>query len=69
MLNYLQGTTRIEKSITVHQCARFCNYPRLVHECAAKKIANYLERTSVNVDLLDKNLHLTTIGVVYKPDI
>eukprot|EP00957_Ditylum_brightwellii_P161775 12317169-Ditylum_brightwellii.AAC.1 len=39
----------------VHQCARFCNGPKLSHETAGRRIAKYLSVTS--------NRRL-----VYKPD-
>ena len=56
-------------SMTVHQCARFWNNPRLLHESAVKRIAKYLASTSAYGDLPDWNRRLTTCGVVYKPDI
>ena len=54
--------------MAVHQCARFRNNPRLVHECAVRCIAKYLTSTSKYVDLLDGNPQLSTCGVVYNPD-
>ena len=42
MLNYLQGTTRPDISMPVHQCARFNNDPKLSHERAVKRICKYL---------------------------
>ena len=69
MLSYLKGSTRPEISMAVHQCARFCNNPRLVHEHAIRQITNYLTSTSNYVYLLYINWHLTTNGVVYKTDI
>ena len=45
MLNYLQGSTRPDISMAVHQCARFCNDPRLAHERAVMKIGKYLLAT------------------------
>eukprot|EP00957_Ditylum_brightwellii_P061553 4671249-Ditylum_brightwellii.AAC.1 len=41
--------------MTVHQCARFYNDPKLSHERAVRQIAKYLNVTS------DR-------GLVYKPD-
>ena len=32
MLFYLQGHTRPDISMAVHQSARFCNYPRIIHK-------------------------------------
>ena len=65
MLIYIQGSTRPEISMAVHQCARFCNNLRLVHECVTRRIAKYPASTSTYVDLPDRNLRLTTCGVVY----
>jgi len=45
MLNYLQGTTRPDISMAVHQCARFCNDPKLSHERAVHRIIHYLIQT------------------------
>jgi hypothetical protein len=42
MLGYLQGSTRPDISMAVHQCARFNAYPMLCHEKAVKRIARYL---------------------------
>ena len=55
MESYLQGSTRPDISMAVHQCARFSNSPMLSHERAVKRIAKYLKATK------DR-------GVVYKPD-
>ena len=55
MLGYLQGTTRPDISMAVHQCARFNACPMLCHEKAVKRIARYLLSSS------DKGIH-------YKPD-
>jgi len=42
MLTYLQGTTRPDISMPVHQCARFSVNPMLSHERAVKRIGKYL---------------------------
>jgi hypothetical protein len=42
MMNYLQQSTRPDISFAVHQCARFCNDPKLSHERAVKRITKYL---------------------------
>ena len=55
MLSYLQGLTRPDISMEVHQCARFSNYPRLIHERAVQKIGKYLSETD-------------TSGKIYDPD-
>jgi hypothetical protein len=44
MLNYLCGT-RPDIMYSVHQCARFCNEPKLSHKKAIKHIVHYLKRT------------------------
>ena len=56
MLNYLEKTTRAELAFAVHQCARFCENPRLSHEKAVHKIVRYLKST--------KNM-----GMIFKPDV
>lgn len=55
MMNYLQQSTRPDISMAVHQCARFCNNPRLSHERAVKRIVKYLIGTKER-------------GVICKPD-
>lgn len=42
MLNYLAGSTRPDISMAVHQCARFCNDPKISHERTVRRIARYL---------------------------
>ena len=42
MLNYLQGSTRPDLAMSVHQCARFCQQPMLSHERAVQRIGRYL---------------------------
>jgi hypothetical protein len=54
MLNYLCGT-RPDILFAVHQCARFCENPKLSHEKAVKRIVRYLKRTP-------------TEGIVLRPD-
>ena len=41
-LNYLQAMMRPDLSYSVHQCAWFCNSPKLSHEQALKHICCYL---------------------------
>ena len=45
MLTYLQGTTRPDIAMAVHQCARFSVKPMLSHERAIKRIGRYLMGT------------------------
>eukprot|EP00957_Ditylum_brightwellii_P169528 12902490-Ditylum_brightwellii.AAC.1 len=54
MSSNIQGSTRPETSMDVHQCARFTNEPMLSHERDIMRIAKYLART-------------TDRGVVYNP--
>ena len=54
--------------MAIHQCARFFNNPRLVHELAIRRIEKYLMSMSTYVDLLYINIQLTTCGVVYRTD-
>ena len=42
MLTYLQGTTRPDISMAVHQCVRFSQNPKLSHERAVKRVGRYL---------------------------
>ena len=42
MLNFLVNSTHPELAYAVHQCARFCENPKLSHERAVKKIVQYL---------------------------
>ena len=44
-LSYLAATTRPEIQFAVHQCARFSQDPKMVHEKAVKRIVRYLKRT------------------------
>ena len=55
MLSYLQGSVRTDISMEVHQCARFCNDPKLSHERALNRIVKYIIRSLGN-------------GLIYKPD-
>ena len=55
MLNYLQGSTRPDIAMAVHQCARFTESPKLSHERAILYISRYLKGTA------DR-------GIIYKPD-
>ncbi len=55
MLNYMQGTTRPDISYAAHQCARFCDDPKLCHERAVRRIGKYLKGTA-------------KLGLRFKPD-
>ena len=55
MLTYLQGNTRPELSMAIHQTARFCNDPKLCHEKAIMRIGRYL-------------LHTRDKGIIFQPD-
>ena len=55
MLNYLEKSTRPEIAYAVHQCARFCENPRLSHERAVHRIGRYLLGTNER-------------GIVFVPD-
>ena len=55
MLNYLEKTTRADLAFSVHQCARFCENPRLSHEKAVHKIIRYLKSTK-------------KMGMIFTPD-
>ena len=42
MLNYLVNCTQLDLAYSVHQCARFCEEPKYIHEQAVKRIIRYL---------------------------
>jgi hypothetical protein len=44
-LNCLAATTPPDIQFSVHQCARFCEDPKLIHQRAVKCIIRYLHRT------------------------
>ena len=56
MLGYLQGTSRPDIAMATHQCARFCNSPKLSRERDVKRIVRYL------LDSRDK-------GITFCPDL
>ena len=45
-MNYLAMNTRPDIAFAVHQCAKFCNNPKLLHEKAVKHIGQYLAGTA-----------------------
>ena len=45
MLNYLTSSSRTDIAFAVHQDARFCSDPKLIHEQAVKRIVRYLKGT------------------------
>ena len=55
MLTHLQGNSRPDISVHVHQCARFSIDPKRVHETAIINIGRYLLRSRER-------------GIVYNPD-
>ena len=46
MLMYLQGTSRLDILMAVHQAARFTICPKLIHERAVYRIGKYLQGTA-----------------------
>ena len=44
-LSYIQAIIRPDITMTVQQCARFCNIPNKEHEEAVKRITRYLLKT------------------------
>jgi Reverse transcriptase (RNA-dependent DNA polymerase) len=44
-LNYLEKSSRPDISFAVHQCARFCQSPKVEHSAAVKHIGRYLLAT------------------------
>ena len=54
--------------MAIHQCACFCNNPRLVHERAVRRITKYLARTPTHTDLPVGNIQVYTCRVVYRPN-
>eukprot|EP00957_Ditylum_brightwellii_P209839 15363494-Ditylum_brightwellii.AAC.1 len=55
MMSYLQGLSRLEIVMAVHQCTRFSNQPMLSHKRVVWQIDKYLSTT-------------TDQGIVYRPD-
>ena len=55
MLTYLKYSTRLDLSMVVHQCARFCEDPKRSHDIAVKQIGKYL-------------LGTTDKGIICRPD-
>ena len=45
MMTYLQGNSRPEMPMAVHQTARFCKNPMLSHEKVIKRLGRYLSHT------------------------
>ena len=64
MLNYLVNCTHPELAFAVHQCARFCNDPKRVHEQAVKRIIRYLLRTQKTYTGKDK----APQGILFQPN-
>ena len=61
MLSYLQGSTRMEISMSTHQF----NNPRLVHGCAIRRITKYLASTYKYTESPNGNRQLSKCGVFY----
>ena len=57
MLLWLHGSVRPDISMSVRQCARFCNEPKLYHERAIHNIVKYLIGNSSKciINKLDKD--------------
>ena len=55
-LNYLTSSTRPDIQLATHQCARFCNDPKLSHEVGIKRIIRYLKATSEQGIILKPNI-------------
>ena len=41
MLNYLSSTTRSDISMATHQCARFCEDPKALHELGVRHLGKH----------------------------
>ena len=55
-LNYLTSSTRPDTQVATHQCARYCNNPKLSHEQALKRIVRYLKQTADEGIILEPDL-------------
>ena len=55
-LNYLQAMTRPDLSYSLHECARFCNSPKLSHEQGLKRICRYLHGTQHKTLIFKRDL-------------
>ena len=58
MMNYLVNCSQPELAFAVHQCARFCNSPKLSHEQAVKRIIRYLLHVQ----------HTGNQGILFQPN-
>ena len=68
MLNYMQSTTRPDIAYAAHQCARFCNDPKLCHERAVRRIGKYLKGTGTSkLGLTFKVAHMERMLGKYEP--
>lgn len=61
MLNFLTNSSHPELAFAVHQCARFCNDPKRIHEQAVRRIIQYLLSTKRGTDSYQ--------GLLFKVDI
>ena len=72
MLGYLKRSTRPEIYMAVHQCAHFCNNPRLIHERAIRCIAT-TSRAHIHIRnyrmLIDSYLHMEYSSVRIKKNV
>ena len=64
MLNYLVNCTHPELAFAVHQCARFCNNPKRIHEQAVKRVVRYLISTQDTY----KGKERAPQGILFRPD-
>ena len=54
-LNFLTNSTRPKAQFTVHQCARFNAYPKLLHDQAVKRVLKYLKGTPEQILIRNPN--------------
>ena len=67
MLNFVAQSTHPEIAYSVHQCARFCEEPKLSHEVAVQQIVKYVLSTQTTKSKLNRSLNEFQ-GMVFKPD-
>ena len=65
MFNYLEKTTRPKLVFAVHQCAHFCENPKLSHKQAVHRIVRYLFGTNDKIILFKPN---KPVGIQYFVD-
>jgi len=67
MMNFVAQSTHPEIAYAVHQCARYCENPKLSHELAVHQIVKYLLHTQSNKSKINRSLNEFQ-GMIFQPD-